>query len=73
MFLLPDGRTYHVGLRKGEFSPLMLTVGSEGRALFLATRLLKEPVMTISPRRFCLHTGKASSLHHRVSIGGEML
>ncbi|PHJ23032.1 phosphorylase family protein [Cystoisospora suis] len=35
----------------------MLAVGSEGRALFLATRLLKDPVLTISPRRYCLHTG----------------
>lgn len=37
MFLLPDGSTYHLGVKAGDLFPRILTVGSHGRAKAIST------------------------------------
>lgn len=52
MFLLPDGSTYHLGVKAGDLFPRILTVGEKSRAQLIATLFDSDkPVKAISSKR----------------------
>ncbi|PHJ18305.1 phosphorylase family protein [Cystoisospora suis] len=57
IFLSPDGRVYHLGLKASELSPLIVTVGSEKRAALLANHFLTDVKSIRSDRQFTTFTG----------------
>lgn len=59
MLLLPDGSTYHLGAKKGDLFPRILTVGSHGRAKAIASLLDKDKPTKVlsSSREFHIFSG----------------
>jgi uridine phosphorylase len=59
MFLLPDGSTYHLGVKKGDIFPRIVTVGCYTRAKVLLELLDKDkPIRSItSSRNFHIYSG----------------
>ncbi|XP_053991993.1 uridine phosphorylase-like [Hylaeus volcanicus] len=59
MFLLPDGSTYHLGVKKGDIFPRIITVGCYTRAKVLSELLDKDkPIRAItSSRDFHIYSG----------------
>lgn len=58
IFLLPDGATYHVGVKPGQVYPRILTVGSVGRAKAISKHLDSIEVDIFSSRLFQTFSGK---------------
>ena len=53
-----EGRTYHLGVRRGDVAPLVLSVGSASRARKIAEECLDAPSDVIASHRgFDIHTG----------------
>lgn len=59
IFVSPDGRVYHLGLKASELSPLIVTVGSQKRAALLASKFLTDVQAIRSDRQFHTFTGIA--------------
>ena len=57
MFLRPDGRLYHIGLKAGELHPRILTVGDRDRARMIAAALLEDVKEYESSRDFLTYSG----------------
>ncbi|PFH34063.1 phosphorylase family protein [Besnoitia besnoiti] len=68
IFLTPDGRTYHLGVKKGDLAQAIVTVGCEQRARFLANKFLTDVTEISSPRQFTTLSGKYIKGGQRVSI-----
>ncbi|PHJ17704.1 phosphorylase family protein, partial [Cystoisospora suis] len=67
--LLPEGRVYHLGVRRGEVHNRILTVGHSGRADLLAESLLdsnRSLLSLTSSRFFRIHSGSYKGV--KVSI-----
>ncbi|EPR60903.1 phosphorylase family protein [Toxoplasma gondii ME49] len=68
IFLTPDGRTYHLGVKKGDLASLIVTVGCEQRARVLAAKFLTDVTEVSSSRQFYTFTGKYIKGGQRMSI-----
>lgn len=58
MLLLPDGSTYHLGAKKGDIYPRIVTVGSPSRAEAMSKCLDTIEKKIISARQFHIYSGK---------------
>lgn len=54
----PDGSVQHLGVKQGQLSNRLITVGQAERAIFLAESLLTNVSIIISPRHFTVCTGE---------------